>query len=56
MYNSSHSEVVSEKYLIEKDVTGESIRRKSSLKSSDEAAEEILVRLERHGYARYSTD
>jgi hypothetical protein len=53
-YNPNHSEVVSEKYLIEKDVLGGSICRKSSLKSSDESAEEILVKLERHGVARYS--
>jgi hypothetical protein len=56
MYNPSHSEVVSEKRLIEKDVHGGSIRRKSSLKSSDHSAEEIFVKLERHGIARYSMD
>ena len=56
MYNPSHSEVVSEKRLIEKDVHGGSVRRKSSLKSSDGAAEEILVKVERHGNARYSID
>jgi hypothetical protein len=55
-YNPSHSEVVSEKCLIEKDVLGGSIRRKSSLKSSDYFAEEIFVKLERHGNARYSMD
>jgi hypothetical protein len=53
-YNPSYSEVVSEKCLIEKDVLGGSIRRKSSLKSSDYPAEEIFVKLERHGNARYS--
>jgi len=56
MYNPSHSEVVSKKCLIEKDVLGGSIRRKSSLKSSDKFAEEILVKVERHGNARYSMD
>jgi hypothetical protein len=39
-YNPSHSEVVSEKCLTEKDVLGGSIRRKSSPKSSDHFAEE----------------
>jgi hypothetical protein len=55
-YNPSHSEVVSEKHLIEKDVLGGSIRRKSSPKSSDNSAEEIFAKLERHGNARYSMD
>jgi len=40
LYNANHSEVVCEKHLIEKDVNGGSIRRKSSPKSSDENAEE----------------
>jgi len=43
LYNPSHSEVVREKCLIEKDAFGESIRRKSSPKSSDEVAEESHV-------------
>jgi hypothetical protein len=41
MYNLNYSEVVREKHLIEKGVLGGSIRRKSSLKSSEVFAEEI---------------
>ena len=55
-YNPSHSEVVSEKCLIEKEMQSGSLLRKSSLKSSDHSAEEIFVKLERHGNARYSMD
>jgi hypothetical protein len=43
-YNRSHSEVVREKRLIEKDALGESIRRKSSPKSSEFDAEEIRMK------------
>jgi hypothetical protein len=43
-YNLSHSEVVREKRLIEKDVLGGSIPRKSSPKSSELDAEEIHIK------------
>jgi hypothetical protein len=55
-YNPFTSEVVSEKHPIEKEMYGGSLHGKSSLKSSDRFAEEILVKLDRHGYARYSMD
>lgn len=66
VYNPSHSEVVRVRWssakvsrprdLIEKDVPGGSIRRETTPKSSDECAEEIHVKVERHGIARYSKD
>jgi len=43
-------------YLIEKNVQGGSIRRKTTPKSSDETAEESQKQVERHGIARYSKD
>jgi hypothetical protein len=54
-YNLNHSEVVREKCLIEKDVLGGSIRRKSSPKSSEGFAEESNQQVDRHGIARYSS-
>jgi hypothetical protein len=46
------SEVVSASNLIEKDVNGESVRRETASKSSELIAEEILVKVDRHGNAR----
>jgi len=41
-------------HLIEKDVYGGSIRRETTLKSSEFDAEESNQQVDRHGIARYS--
>jgi hypothetical protein len=47
-------EQYAERDPIEKETHGGSLHRKSPLKSPGVFAEEILVRVERHGNARYS--
>jgi len=44
------------KNLVEKEMKGESLHRELSLKSPGVIAEEIFVKVDRHGNARYSID